>query len=99
MELMSNFKGYGVLITYVGDRYVSFREGDEYESVEEFVHDIKTSIDIDGYKFGGIKETRSFQRGNYKLILLQQSGYKMEIYFKLTLGFKREVAKAIEDMV
>lgn len=97
MELMSNFKGYGVIIEYA-DSDTDFSEGDEFDTIDDFVEKLKYTSKVAELDFVGIKSDDN--RNDYVALFRDRNiGYGVRIYFKLILGYKKDIAKAIEDMV
>lgn len=98
MEIANRLKDCGVIITYAYTND-TFREGDKFESVDEFVHEIESAVKYDDCKFVGIGKEEDGD--DYVLELIEPSlfGRKVKVWFRLIMYYNEEVAKAIEDMV
>ena len=97
MDLTSNFKGYGVIVEYA-DSGTDFDKGDKFDTIDDFVSELRYTSKVTELDFIGIE---SDDDGEEYVALFRDRniGYGVRIYFKLILGYKKDIAKAIEDMV
>ena len=97
MEIDNTFKGYGVIVEYA-DSGTDFSEGDKFDTVDDFVSELRYASKVNDVDFVGIKGDDD--REDYVALFRDRNiGYGVKIYFKLVLSYKRDIAKAIWKMV
>lgn len=97
METNNSLKDYGVIIEYA-DSYTDFSEGDKFDTIDDFVEELKYTSKVTEFDFVGIESDDD--RNDYVALFRDRNiGYGVRVYFKLILGYKKDIAKAISLMV